>query len=274
MNKTFRHITLFGTSGVGKTTLAERLARGNWYHYSGDYRIATRYLNEAIADWLEEEARAHPLFARLIENDALRLQGKAAFGNLQILSAFVGKLGRGEGGYDLQTFTTRQRLFAEAEKQAMYDVDAFIERAKKRHGKTAFINDAGGSIGEYIDDEALFSYLSRHTLLVYIHADDDLNEEILRRAIAHPKPICYDPQFLAEAVRAYGAMSGEGNPDAFDADAFLRYVAPKMLSHRRERFTLLARRYGVMLDAREVWKVQSPGQFEQMLAQAVRAQRG
>lgn len=270
----FRHITLIGTSGVGKTTLAERLSRGPWYHYSGDYRIATRYLNEAIADWLEEEARAHPLFARLIKRDALRLQGKASFANLQILSAFVGKLGQGVGAYDLQTFTHRQRLFAQAEKCAMYDVGDFIERAHKRHGKTAFINDAGGSIGEYIEDEALFSYLSERTLLVYIHADDELNEEILRRAIAHPKPICYDPDFLAEAVRAYGAMTGESHPDRFEADAFLRYVAPKMLAHRRERFMLLARRYGVVLDAREVWGVQSPEAFEQLLVQAMRGQRG
>lgn len=270
----FRHITLIGTSGVGKTTLAERLSRGNWYHYSGDYRIATRYLNEAIADWLEAEAKSHPLFAHLIENDALRLQGKASFANLQILSAFVGKLGQGQGAYDVQTFTHRQRLFAEAEKRAMYDVGDFIARAHKRHGKSRFINDAGGSIGEYTDDEALFAYLCERTLLVYIHADDALNEEILRRAIAHPKPICYDPQFLADAIRAYGAMSGEGDPDRFDADAFLRYVAPKMLAHRRERFMLLARRYGVVLDARAVWQVQSPQAFEDMLAQAVREQRG
>lgn len=268
----YHRITLIGTSGVGKTTLAERLSRGSWYHYSGDYRIATRYLNEAIGDWLEDEARQHPLLAKLIEHDALRLQGKARFDNLQILSAYVGKLGK--GGYDFATFCERQRLFAEAEKRAMYDVGDFIVRAQMRHGKTAFINDAGGSIGEYSADEALFAYLSELTLLVYIHADDALNEEILRRAIAHPKPICYDPAFLDAAVAAYGEMSGETNPDDFDADAFLRYVAPRMLAHRRERFADLARRYGVTLDAREVWQLQSPQAFEQLLAQAVREQRG
>ena len=43
-----------GTSGVGKTTLATMLAAAGWFHYSGDYRIATRYLNEPISDWLTE----------------------------------------------------------------------------------------------------------------------------------------------------------------------------------------------------------------------------
>ena len=50
-------ITLMGTSGVGKTTLATMLASAGWFHYSGDYRIATRYLNEPISDWLTELAR-------------------------------------------------------------------------------------------------------------------------------------------------------------------------------------------------------------------------
>lgn len=266
-----RRITLIGTSGVGKTTLAERLSRGAWYHYSGDYRIATRYLNEAIADWLEQEAHSHPLLSRLIAADALRLQGKARFDNLQILSTYIGKLG--QGGYDLETFLTRQRLFAEAEKKAMYDIDAFIERAVTRHGKQAFINDAGGSIGEYIHDEPLFAHLSHHTLIVYIHADDELNEEILRRAIAHPKPICYDPDFLDQAILAYSELSGETNPNHFDADSFLRYVAPKMLAHRRARFSELAQRYGVILDAREVWQLQSSEAFDQLLQRALAEQR-
>ena len=41
-------ITLLGMSGVGKTTLASRLPRQTWFHYSGDYRIGTRYLDEPI----------------------------------------------------------------------------------------------------------------------------------------------------------------------------------------------------------------------------------
>src|SRR6188472_4448588 len=32
-------ITLLGMSGVGKTTLAYKLPRSKWFHYSGDYRI-------------------------------------------------------------------------------------------------------------------------------------------------------------------------------------------------------------------------------------------
>ena len=43
-------VTIFGMSGVGKTTLAHLLQDSNWYHYSVDYRIGTRYMGEHIVD--------------------------------------------------------------------------------------------------------------------------------------------------------------------------------------------------------------------------------
>ena len=45
-----RSITLLGMSGVGKTYLSGLLRRHDWFHYSGDYRIGTRYLDEHILD--------------------------------------------------------------------------------------------------------------------------------------------------------------------------------------------------------------------------------
>ena len=51
----FRHwkskrVTLLGMSGVGKTYLSALLRESNWFHFSGDYRIGTRYLDEYILD--------------------------------------------------------------------------------------------------------------------------------------------------------------------------------------------------------------------------------
>ena len=49
-------ITLLGMSGIGKTTLANKLPKSKWFHYSGDYRIGTKYLEEPILDNIKERA--------------------------------------------------------------------------------------------------------------------------------------------------------------------------------------------------------------------------
>ena len=51
-----KRVLLFGMSGLGKTYLSNMLrgsgqaGAGGWFHYSVDYRIGTRYMNEYIAD--------------------------------------------------------------------------------------------------------------------------------------------------------------------------------------------------------------------------------
>ncbi|RKX33846.1 MAG: ATPase, partial [Verrucomicrobia bacterium] len=55
-----RRITLLGMSGVGKTYLSNMLRANDWFHYSGDYRIGTRYLNESILDMIKQQAMQSP----------------------------------------------------------------------------------------------------------------------------------------------------------------------------------------------------------------------
>ena len=231
-------ITLMGTSGVGKTTLATLLQGAGWFHYSGDYRIATRYLSEPISDWLTVLARREPTLAALLRDDAVSVKGKVTI-----------------------------------ERAAMYDVPAFIERAERLYGYKAFINDAGGSICE-IDDDALIQTLAAHTLFVYIDTDEALYAELEARAIAYPKPICYHAAFLQQMISEYSLMKGGLTPDRFESDDFIRFVTPKMMAHRRKRYLQLAARHGVVLGARDVWQVRDAADFDELLNRARAAQRG
>ena len=47
---------VLGRNGVGKTTLAYKLPADKWFHYSGDYRIGTKYLAEPILDNIKRQA--------------------------------------------------------------------------------------------------------------------------------------------------------------------------------------------------------------------------
>ena len=66
-------ITLLGMSGVGKTVLANKLRHENWYHYSGDYRIGSRYLDEPIMDNVKKHAMTVPLLRQLLRSDSITL---------------------------------------------------------------------------------------------------------------------------------------------------------------------------------------------------------
>ena len=52
-----KKVVLFGMSGLGKTHISNMLRQsGDWYHYSIDYRIGTRYMGEHIEDSYKEDA--------------------------------------------------------------------------------------------------------------------------------------------------------------------------------------------------------------------------
>ena len=52
-----KRVSLLGMSGLGKTRLSNMLqSTFNWFHYSVDYRIGTRYLDEHIVDNFKQEA--------------------------------------------------------------------------------------------------------------------------------------------------------------------------------------------------------------------------
>ena len=64
-----KNVTLLGMSGVGKTHIACLLRQHNWFHYSIDYRIGTRYLDEHIMDLIKQQAMQVPFLRDLLRQD-------------------------------------------------------------------------------------------------------------------------------------------------------------------------------------------------------------
>ncbi len=258
-------LTLMGMSGVGKTTLSRKLPTNKWFHYSGDYRIASHYLSDAIGDFLKIEAMRSPLIAELLRSDSIYIGSNLSIDNLAPVSAYIGKLGNSElGGLDMGTFLQRQRQHLQAEISACFDVSYFKQRARALYGYEYFLFDAGGSICE-LDDEKVIAYIAKETQFVYIHADDELAQTITQRAIENPKPLYYNEVFLIQQLSAYKKERSIDDTNQIVPNDFIRFIIPKLMRHRQSRYLDIAERYGKIIDANDVFSIRDEVDFLELL---------
>ncbi|GDX84448.1 hypothetical protein LBMAG43_04900 [Methylococcaceae bacterium] len=269
-----KRITLLAMSGAGKTTLANKLPKSKWYHYSGDYRIGTKYLKEPILDNIKRQAMSIPFLRELLRADSLYIKSKISFDNLTAVSSFLGKLGNSEkGGLSLKEFKYRQNLHRHAEIEAMKDVPAFIHNAEDIYGYHHFINDAGGSVCELDSLEALES-LAENTLIIYIKIPPELEQTIIDRARKEPKPLYYRDAFLDEQLTTFLAVKNYNSIDEMSPDEFVSWVFPQLFKARVPRYEAIAEQYGYTIDGNDMAKVENEEGFIALIADALAKQTG
>jgi hypothetical protein len=250
-------ITLIGMSGVGKTMLSSKLPRNKWFHFSGDYRIGTRYLSEAINDGLKKQAMQVPGLAELLRTNSIYIHHNITVDNLAPMSYFMGMIGDpARGGFTVEEFKRRQALHLQAEINAMYDVPEFIHKAEDIYGYAHFLNDSGGSLCE-VGDEALFEQLGRDTLFVYLRAPEEMQADLVTRAQSHPKPLYYQPDFLDASLAEFLDERGLRAVEDINPPEFARWVFPRLVAHRLPRYQRLADLYGITIDARVAAEVKN-----------------
>lgn len=264
-----RAITLLGMSGVGKTTLARRLPQTTWFHYSGDYRIGTAYLEEPIMDNIKRQAMQVPFLRDLLRSDSIYIASNITVHNLDLISTFLGKIGAAErGGLPVAEFRRRQQLHHAAEIAAMRDVAGFIVKAREIYGYDHFLNDAGGSVCE-LDDPGMLKVLADNTLILYLRAADDMEQEIIGRASANPKPLYYREDFLDRELAEYLLETGESSADDIDPDTFVRWIFPRLLKHRRPRYQRIADELGYTVDARAAGSIRDEQDFMALVVEGI-----
>lgn len=267
-----RRITLLGMSGVGKTTLANKLPKREWFHYSGDYRIGTKYLQEPILDNIKKQAMRVDFLRDLLRSDSIYIASNITVHNLEPISTFLGKIGnRDLGGVSVEEFNERQRLHRLAEIGAMKDVKSFIAKARNIYGYAHFVNDTGGSVCE-LDDEEVLKTLSESTLILYIRAGKDMEDKLITRQRDNPKPLYYTEHFLKEKLTEYLRLEGLRDVDDINPDKFVQWIFPKLVAHRRPLYQAIADQYGYTVEARDVETVQDEADFLKLVGTTLQKQ--
>jgi hypothetical protein len=261
-------------SGLGKTYLSTMLrGTGDWFHYSIDYRIGTRYMGEKIADNAKREAMKVPFLRDLLRSNSIYIGSNISFDDLKPMSSYLGKPGDPAlGGLAWDEYTRRQDEFQQSEIAALHDTQYFIDRSVDLYQYPHFICDTGGSICEWVDaddpDDPILTNLAANTLMVWIEGTEAHTAELIRRFDQEPKPMSYDPVFLLATWQAYLAEFNVA-PDAVDPDDFIRWAFAKALAHRQPRYKAMADKWGITVSQDAVEAVKDTEGFVSMIADAL-----
>ena len=264
-----RRITLLGMSGVGKTHLAKLIGEdGDWFHFSGDYRIGAKHLNNEIIANIANKMSSNSWLKVLLDNKSISVNSQVTFDNLEPISAFLGKVGNPEeGGLPINEFIRRQNLFFEAEKKTMYEVPEFIEKSQAK-GYNHFINDAGGSLCE-LEDSKLFKLLSDNTLVVYIKTSKENERVLIDRAKENPKPMYYNPVFFEGSIRTYLDENNLEYAAEISPDSFVGWVFPKLIDDRLKKYSTIANKYGCTIQSDDLHGCSSANDVIDLISRAL-----
>ena len=265
-----RNITLIGMSGVGKTHLASLLRADNWFHYSVDYRIGTRYLDEPIMDLIKQQAMQVPFLRKLLRRDWISIKNNIKVDDLGPVLSFVGKLGNPElGGVPLAEFERRQQLYREAEIKAVCEIPVFLRKAKEIYGYQHLVNDVAGSLCD-LDEPGIIEQLARHTLILYIQVTEPSEEAtLIERAQKNPKPLYYRPEFLQVHLQRYLSERKLSYAAEMDPDDFTRWIFPYLFRSRVPRYEAIARPHGYTVTSHQVSQIRDERDFLELVEDAI-----
>ena len=274
LNLASKSVTVLGMSGVGKTTLAALLQKKNWFQYSVDYRIGTRYMDEHIVDNFKSEAMRNPFLSELLRSDSIYIRSNITFDNLSPLSTYLGKPGNvAHGGISFAEYKRRQGQHREAEIHALLDVPTFIERAKDIYGYDNFICDSGGSLCEVVDvnsaADPVLKTLSENSVLVYIEGTPEHAKMLVERFRKNPKPMYYQPAFLDAKWAEYKALKKIQNDDEVVPDDFAVWGFEQLLHHRIPLYRKIADQFGYTIPMAIIPTIHTQADFERVIAAAI-----
>ena len=269
-----KKVLLFGMSGLGKTYLSNLLRKeGDWFHYSVDYRIGTRYMGDHIVDNVKSEAMRTPFLANLLKTDSIYIRSNITFDNLTPLSTYLGQPGeQKKGGLTFNEYLKRQNQHLAAEKAALSDTTEFITKSQSLYGYSNFVCDSSGSICEVVNgenpDDSILARLSKNLLMVWIQGDENHNENLINRFKKDPKPMYYNFSLLKDSWKAFKDLYSIID-EKVDPREFAIYAYERAIKARQPKYEAICQNWGISVAASEVNNIKSCSDFNSIIARAL-----
>ena len=234
-----------GMSGIGKSWLARQLvANGRWRRVSIDTEIQSHYLREEILSRYHEEVATCPMISRLQALDAVTLDLDHHQETLAPLTAWLGMPGGHRfGGISFDEYQRRQDAHFAAERCALEDL------LNTTDDGPPLLVDTGGSFCEVVSiDEPLFKDLQQKFRIVSLRESDALVRTLIDRFGAHPKPIYYPRDLLANFWQLF-LQSKNLEEHEVMPNEFASFAYEKLISLRREKYRAIADQSALCIDA-------------------------
>ena len=273
-NANQKRVAFFGMSGLGKTHASNLLrASSDWFHYSVDYRIGTRYMGEHIVDNFKREAMRNPFLRELMLQDSIYIASNITFENLAPLSTYLGKPGDpNKGGIPFKEYVARQRQHRVAEIKATLDAIPFADKAKNIYGYNHFVGDTSGSLCEVVDptnpEDPVLKPLSQYILPIWLKGTEAHIDTLADRFDKSPKPMYYKEDFLHQTWAEY-CDEHDQNEASVDPDQFIRWGYRKLLHHRLPVYEAMAKNWGITIEANDLGRIRDTHDFEGLVADAL-----
>ncbi|MDR3289677.1 MAG: hypothetical protein LBT02_00110 [Rickettsiales bacterium] len=231
-------ISLVGMSGVGKTHFVSTKNPSKFFHYSVDFIIGKYFLKTDILTDLKSQIKSNFIY-ELIQQNKLLVDANINIKDLSLVSIFLGKFGSKEmGGLSKNEFLRRQRLYAEAEREATMEIKNLSEKIFNL-GYEYIMNDLTGSICE-ITNEKIEDFL-KQTTIKYLPASQEHIEILKKRAKTDPKPLLFNEEFFEEIVEKFKKEKNIKNNEEIIPDEFCIYSFPLLLENRIPKYERIAK---------------------------------
>ena len=129
--------------------LSALLRRHDWYHYSGDYRIGTRYLDESILDLIKEQAMVVPFLSELLRNDWIYIRNNIKVPDLGPVLVVRRQTRNPDRGRTARGLPASPGAVPETEIAAMYDA---VSSTRRRRSTATRVSSTMSAVRCELDD--------------------------------------------------------------------------------------------------------------------------